>query len=226
MSHRKFYEQLGQLVYAVAAIDGTIQEAEINRVNTMFREWLMRPQDAENSEAAAKIYGAKIAEAQANKRAEFDKAMLDFGDKALLYLMGIAAALAVGGIVKLFKGPLKKAFTKTAAKTTSKVVAKKVATKAATKASTKVATETAKKTATKAATKTVATKGTTSLLASGADDVATYARSRPLKNEPGSVWSYSSGTTNIICSLLNCTSIYYSNIAFNMMFASILGAAL
>ncbi len=61
MSHRKFYEQLGQLVYAVAAIDGTIQEAEINRVNTMFREWLMRPQDAENSEAAAEVLIAKIA---------------------------------------------------------------------------------------------------------------------------------------------------------------------
>lgn len=40
------------------------------------------------------------------------------------------------------------------------------------------------------------------LFGSGAEDVATYARSRPLKNEPGSVWSYSSGTTNIICSLL------------------------
>ena len=40
------------------------------------------------------------------------------------------------------------------------------------------------------------------LFGSGADDVATYARSRPLKNEPGNVWSYSSGTTNIICSLL------------------------
>ena len=61
MSHRKFYEQLGQLVYAVAAIDGTIQEAEINRVNTMFWEWLMRPQDAENSEAAAEVLIAKIA---------------------------------------------------------------------------------------------------------------------------------------------------------------------
>ena len=40
------------------------------------------------------------------------------------------------------------------------------------------------------------------LFGSGAEDVATYARSRPLKNEPGRVWSYSSGTTNIICSLL------------------------
>jgi CubicO group peptidase (beta-lactamase class C family) len=40
------------------------------------------------------------------------------------------------------------------------------------------------------------------LFGSGAEDVATYARSRPLKNEPGSVWSYSSGTTNIICGLL------------------------
>ena len=40
------------------------------------------------------------------------------------------------------------------------------------------------------------------LFGSGADDVATYARSRPLKNAPGSLWSYSSGTTNIICSVL------------------------
>ena len=40
------------------------------------------------------------------------------------------------------------------------------------------------------------------LFGDGAEDVATYARSRPLKNEPGTVWSYSSGTTNIICSLL------------------------
>ncbi len=40
------------------------------------------------------------------------------------------------------------------------------------------------------------------LFGSGADDVATYARSRPLKNAPGTVWSYSSGTTNVICSLL------------------------
>lgn len=113
----------------------------------------------ENSKAAATVYGAKIGEAQANKRADFDKSMLDFGDKALLYLAGIALAFGVGGIPKLLKG-----------------LVKKVATKAATKASTKVATETAKKTATKAAAKTVATKaatkGSTSLLASGADDVA------------------------------------------------------
>ncbi len=40
------------------------------------------------------------------------------------------------------------------------------------------------------------------LFGSGADDVARYARSRPLKNAPGSLWSYSSGTTNIICSVL------------------------
>ena len=125
-----------------------------------------------NQVDAAKLYGAKIAEAQADKRADFDNAMLDFGDKALLYLAGIAVALAVGGIAKLLKGPLKKVFTKTVAKTTSKVVAKKVATETAKKAvakkvatetakkavAKKVATETAKKAATKAATKTVATK--------------------------------------------------------------------
>jgi hypothetical protein len=104
-----------------------------------------------NAQAAAKIYGAEVAAAQAIKRAEFDKSMLDFKDKALDYLMGIALALAVGGIAKLLKGPFKKAFTKTASKT----VAKKVVAKTVAK---KVATETAKKTATKAATKTVATK--------------------------------------------------------------------
>jgi CubicO group peptidase (beta-lactamase class C family) len=40
------------------------------------------------------------------------------------------------------------------------------------------------------------------LFGEGTDDVATYARSRPSKHAPGTVWSYSSGTTNIICSLL------------------------
>lgn len=40
------------------------------------------------------------------------------------------------------------------------------------------------------------------LFGEGTDDVAAYARSRPAKHAPGSVWSYSSGTTNIICSLL------------------------
>lgn len=32
----------------------------------------------------------------------------------------------------------------------------------------------------------------------GADDVAGYAASRPLRSAPGSVWNYSSGTTNIV----------------------------
>lgn len=40
------------------------------------------------------------------------------------------------------------------------------------------------------------------LFGEGTDDVARYARSRPAKHEPGSVWSYSSGTTNIVCSLM------------------------
>ena len=40
------------------------------------------------------------------------------------------------------------------------------------------------------------------LFGEGSNDVAGYARSRPLAHEPGSTWSYSSGTTNIICSLL------------------------
>ena len=40
------------------------------------------------------------------------------------------------------------------------------------------------------------------LFGSGSADVATYARSRPLAHEPGSAWSYSSGTTNIVCGLL------------------------
>ncbi|MFM8858282.1 MAG: serine hydrolase domain-containing protein [Actinomycetota bacterium] len=37
------------------------------------------------------------------------------------------------------------------------------------------------------------------LFGSGADDVFAYARSRPQLHRPGSTWSYSSGTTNIIC---------------------------
>jgi len=40
------------------------------------------------------------------------------------------------------------------------------------------------------------------LFGEGADDVAGYARSRPARHEPGAVWSYSSGTTNIVCSLI------------------------
>jgi len=40
------------------------------------------------------------------------------------------------------------------------------------------------------------------LFGEGADDVAAYARSRPAKHAPGSFWSYSSGTTNILSSVL------------------------
>lgn len=40
------------------------------------------------------------------------------------------------------------------------------------------------------------------LFGSGADDVFAYARSRSPANEPGSTWSYSSGTTNIVCGLV------------------------
>lgn len=43
------------------------------------------------------------------------------------------------------------------------------------------------------------------LFGEGSADVAAYARSRPAKFEPGEVWSYSSGTTNILCSLLGRT---------------------
>jgi CubicO group peptidase (beta-lactamase class C family) len=39
------------------------------------------------------------------------------------------------------------------------------------------------------------------LFGSGADDLAAYAESRPLAHEPGAVWSYSSGTTNIVSAL-------------------------
>lgn len=81
-----------------------------------------------NSDAAAAIYGAKIAEAQANKRAEFDKQMLDFKDKALLYLAGIGIALGVAGLGKLLSKPLQqlgtKLFSKTGSKVASNVVAK------------------------------------------------------------------------------------------------------
>lgn len=40
------------------------------------------------------------------------------------------------------------------------------------------------------------------LFGEGATDVARYARSRPARHQPGEVWSYSSGTTNILCSAL------------------------
>ena len=40
------------------------------------------------------------------------------------------------------------------------------------------------------------------LFAEGATDVAAYARSRPLKHPPGTVWNYSSGTTNIVSRLV------------------------
>lgn len=40
------------------------------------------------------------------------------------------------------------------------------------------------------------------LWGSGRDDVAAYATARPLAHQPGSTWCYSSGTTNILCSVL------------------------
>ena len=40
------------------------------------------------------------------------------------------------------------------------------------------------------------------LFGDGKDDVAGYTIARPLAHPPGSVWNYSSGTTNIICRLL------------------------
>lgn len=40
------------------------------------------------------------------------------------------------------------------------------------------------------------------LFGSGAADVAGYAASRPLRHRPGSVWNYSSGTTNIVARVL------------------------
>ena len=38
--------------------------------------------------------------------------------------------------------------------------------------------------------------------ARGVDDMGAYAATRPLVHRPGTVWSYSSGTTNIVCRLL------------------------
>jgi len=40
------------------------------------------------------------------------------------------------------------------------------------------------------------------LFGPGKDDVAHYAARKPLEHEPGTFWSYSSGTTNIICRAL------------------------
>jgi hypothetical protein len=128
----------------------------MGRIEDQFKNGTISIQE-KNAQAAAKIYGAEVAAAQAIKRAEFDKSMLDFKDKALDYLMGIAIALAAGALFKGVQSLLKKPVAKVASKT----VAKKVAAKTATKASTKVATEAAKKTATKAVTKTVATKAAT-----------------------------------------------------------------
>jgi CubicO group peptidase (beta-lactamase class C family) len=41
------------------------------------------------------------------------------------------------------------------------------------------------------------------LFGEGSRDVFAYARNRPTSNPPGDVWSYSSGTTNIICGLIS-----------------------
>ena len=43
------------------------------------------------------------------------------------------------------------------------------------------------------------------LFGAGTDDVAAYAAARPLRHEPGSHWSYSSGETNIIARLIGCS---------------------
>jgi CubicO group peptidase (beta-lactamase class C family) len=40
------------------------------------------------------------------------------------------------------------------------------------------------------------------LYGDGKDDMATYAASLPLIHQPGTVWNYSSGTTNIICRII------------------------
>ena len=40
------------------------------------------------------------------------------------------------------------------------------------------------------------------LFGEGSDDMAAYAASQPLDHPPGTVWNYSSGTTNIICRIL------------------------
>lgn len=40
------------------------------------------------------------------------------------------------------------------------------------------------------------------LFGAGKDDVAAYAAALPLDHEPGTFWSYSSGTTNILCRII------------------------
>jgi CubicO group peptidase (beta-lactamase class C family) len=40
------------------------------------------------------------------------------------------------------------------------------------------------------------------LYGDGKDDMATYAASLPLIHQPGTVWNYSSGTTNIVCRII------------------------
>jgi CubicO group peptidase (beta-lactamase class C family) len=43
------------------------------------------------------------------------------------------------------------------------------------------------------------------LFGSGKEDVAGYAIAQPLEHAPGAAWSYASGTTNIVCDILQRT---------------------
>ena len=58
-----------------------------------------------NKTAADTFFTAKVTEAQANKRADFDKKMLDFMDKALIALAALAAGTLIAGAFG--KGPMK-----------------------------------------------------------------------------------------------------------------------
>ena len=58
-----------------------------------------------NKKAADTFFTAKVTEAQSNKRADFDKKMLDFFDKALIALAALAALTLIAGAFG--KGPMK-----------------------------------------------------------------------------------------------------------------------
>lgn len=57
MSHRRFYEQLGRLVYALIAVDGSVVAAEIERSRTSIRNFVSRHTEftRENNSAEALI---------------------------------------------------------------------------------------------------------------------------------------------------------------------------
>ena len=48
MDYRKYYNELGKLLYAVANVDGTVQQKEIEELRKLVREELMHLEDTED----------------------------------------------------------------------------------------------------------------------------------------------------------------------------------